>query len=75
MSISHRGFVPYDEISDADELGRLAVPRDSIRRGVMDGDGDLEPLVGSASTGQKLGSDAGRRHTKYDFTFGPQPIA
>jgi len=48
-------------------VGRLAVPCDSAGGGVVDGDGDLEALVGSASTGQKLGGDAIRRHTKYNL--------
>ena len=75
MSVGHGGFVPYEEVCRAEEFGRLAVPCDPAGGGFVGGDGDFEALVGNASTGQKLGGDASRRHTKYNLTFGPQPVA
>jgi hypothetical protein len=55
-------------------VGHLAVPCDSAGGGVVGGDGDLEALVGSASTGQKLGGDAIQHHTKYNLVSGSHSV-
>ena len=69
------GVSSHEEVCRAEEFGRLAVPCDPAGGSVVDGDGNLEALVGSTFTGQKLGGDARRRHKKHNLAFGPQPVA
>jgi hypothetical protein len=75
VAMLHGSLIPYDQVGSTYEVGEERVLWDVAGGGLMDGDGDLEGGMGSATANEEERSNSRGRDAKNNQTLRAEPIA